>query len=270
MKIQNQPSIAFSMNRYQRNEWKMEKTIEKLGTGLNIRRASDDPTGLALSETMRTQIRGLSQAQRNMQDGLSMLQAANEGLNNVNALLQRAGELAVLNANGTLTENDRQKSQVELDQLMESINDTATKLQFNTKQILGENTPLVLMVGPTPGELISLDLIDTSTTALGLDGTNLLTADAASNLITKLNEAISQTTSNLTKMGAYYESIEHHMQNALLKESNLTSSFSSMVDTDMAKEMMQFVSLGIRQKGDQLLISNVSQQSTDVLNIVLK
>ncbi|MBO1511727.1 flagellin [Metabacillus bambusae] len=268
MRIHNQSAIAFSVNRYQRNETKMEKTIDKLATGLNIRRASDNAAGLAVSETMRAQIRGLSQAQRNMQDGLSVLSAANEGLNNVNGLLQRARELAVMNASDTLTDSDRQASQMELEQLMEGINDTANKLEFNTKKILGDNAPLVLMVGANPGQKITLDLMDTSTSALELDDVNLLTTDTSSDLITKLDDAIMETTGNLTKVGSYYESIEHHMNNSLLKETNLTSSISKLTDTDMAKEMMQFVSLEIRQKSDLLLVSNVNQNAADILTII--
>ncbi|MED4534079.1 flagellin [Metabacillus fastidiosus] len=270
MKIHNQPAIAFSINRYERNATKMEKTIDKLATGLNIRKASDNAAGLAVSETLRAQVRGLSQAQRNMQDGLSALQVASEGLNNVNGLLQRARELAVMSTNGTLTDTDRQASQLELDQLMEGINDTAHKLEFNTKKILGENAPLILMIGANPGQQISIDLMDTSTAALGIDNANLLTSGASSNLITKLDKAILETTSNLTKVGSYYKAIEHHMKNALVKESNLTSSISKLTDLDTAKEMMQFVSLDIRQKGDQLLVVKVNQNTTDVLNIVSK
>ncbi|MED4454431.1 flagellin [Metabacillus fastidiosus] len=267
MKIHNQPAITFSVNRYQRNETKIEKTIDKLATGLNIRRASDNASGLAVSETLRAQVRGLSQAQRNMQDGLSVLQAANEGLNNVNSLLQRARELTVMNGNDTLTDSDRQASQLEFDQLMESINDTANKLEFNTKKILGNNAPLVLLIGANPGQQISLDLIDTSTKALGLDSLNLFNT-STDDLIMKLDDAITQTTGNLTKVGSYYEAIEHHMTNSLVKESNLTSSLSKITDTDIAKEMMQFVNLEIRKNSDQLLVSKVNQNVADVLNII--
>src|SRR5690606_9978801 len=136
-------------------------------------------SGLAVSETMRAQIRGLSQAQRNMQDGLSVLQAADEGLNHVNGLLQRARELSVMSANDTLTSEDRAAAQMEFDELMQGINDTAEKLEFNTKKILRENAPLILMVGANPGQQLKINLVDTSTTALGLDGSTLLTQDDA-------------------------------------------------------------------------------------------
>ncbi|OZI12745.1 flagellin [Bacillaceae bacterium SAS-127] len=270
MKVHNQAMVTFSVTRYQKNDRLMEKTLDKLSSGVAIRRASDNAAGLAVSETMRAQVRGLTQAQRNMQDGLSVLQAANEGLNNVNGLLQRGRELAVMNANGTLTAEDRKASQEELDQLMEAINDTATKLEFNTKKILGENAPLTLMVGANPGQRIDIELMDTSTTALNLDNISVLTQDSAHDLIQRLDDAIIQTTGNLTKIGAYYEAIEHHMANTMVKESNLTSSLSKIVDTDMAKEMMNHISLDLRKNSDQLIVSNINQSVSEVLQLFRK
>lgn len=267
MKVQNQAMVSFSVTRYQKNEKLMEKSMNKLGTGLAISTASDNAAGLAVSETMRAQVRGLSQAQRNMQDGLSVLQAANEGLNNVNGLLQRGRELAVMSANGTMTDIDREASQKELDQLMESINDTASKLEFNTKKILGENAPLVLMVGANPGQQINIDLMDTSTTALNLDNVSLMTRESAEELIAKMDEAIKKTTGNLTKIGSYYEAVEHHMYNTLVHKSNITSSLSKLTDTDIAKEMMNNVSLSIRQNSDKIMVSNVNQSVTEVLKL---
>lgn len=267
MKIHNQAMVAFSVTRYQKNEKLMEKSMNKLSSGLAIRQASDNAAGLAVAETMRSQLRGLSQAQRNMQDGLSVLQAANEGLNNVNALLQRGRELAVMNANATMTATDREASQEELNQLMEAINDTASKLEFNTKKILGENAPLLLMVGANPGQQISIDLMDTSTKALNLEGVSLLTQKDAGELISRLDQAIQQTTGNLTKIGSYQEAIEHHMTNTLVNESNLTSSLSMVADTDMAKEIASNLSLTIRQNSDKIIVSHVNQSVSEVLGL---
>ncbi|WP_100332339.1 flagellin [Bacillus xiapuensis] len=267
MKLHNQTMIAFSVTRYQKNDRTMEKTIDKLSTGLAIRRASDNAAGLAVSETIRAQVRGLSQAQRNMQDGLSVLQAANEGLNNVNGLLQRGRELAVMSANETMTAEDRKASQAELDELLKAIDDTAQKLEFNTKKILGENAPLILMVGANPGQKLTVDLVDTSTSALNLTQASVLTSESAEQLIQTLDEAIIKTTGNLTKIGSYYEAIEHHMANTMVKETNLTSSLSKLVDTDMAKEMMNYISQDIRQNSDQLIVSRINQSAGDALKL---
>lgn len=270
MRIHNQDQIAFSVNRAQRNSNQIEKSLQKLSSGVQIATGSDNASGVAISETMRAQIRGISQAQSNMQDGLSLLESANEGLNNVNGLLQNIRELAVRSANDTMTESDRMESQKEIQQLMEAINDTAEKMEFNTKKILREETSLILMVGANPGQQISIDLIDTSTTALDINDISILTNEGANDTISKIDKAIQQTASHLTKVGSYMESIEHHLQNAHVFEANLSKSLSLLEDTDMAREMMNFVSLDIRQQGDQLLVSQVNKNTHDILGLLTK
>jgi flagellin len=269
MKIQNQSMIAFSTYRYQRNVTSLTKTLDKLSSGLRIYRASDDAAGLSISETLRAQIRGLAQSQRNMQDGLSVLKSAEEGLMNVNHLLQRIRELAVQNANDTLNTSDRAASQKELEQLLEAIDDTAEKLEFNTQKILGENRPLMLQVGANPGQMIAVDMVDTSTTSLGLSGASLLTREDAEQLIKKVDNALIQVTNHLTNVGADYEVIEHHLNNTMLKEANLTASESMLRDTNIAREMMNYISETIRQKGDYLLISHMNRNVEETLKLFM-
>lgn len=108
MKVHNQEQISFSVNRYQKNSKQIEKSLQQLSTGLKIATSSDNASGLSISETMRAQIRGISQAQRNLQDGLSLLEPANEDLNNVKGLLQKVRELAVASATDTMTTFDRE------------------------------------------------------------------------------------------------------------------------------------------------------------------
>ncbi|QTD41169.1 flagellin [Sporosarcina sp. Te-1] len=270
MRIHSQEQIAFSMNRAQRNTTQIEKSLLKLGSGLKIAKGSDNASGLSISETMRAQIRGISRAQANMQDGLSVLEASNEGLNNVNGLLQRARELAVQSANGTLTESDRKAGQQELDHLLGAIDDTATKLEFNTKKILGEKTQMNLHVGANPGQNMKIDLMDVSTAALGIEGASILTQTNSAKLITTIDGAIKTISGHLTKVGSQMEAVEHHLTNALVFENNLTKSLSLLEDTDMAQEMMNFINLDIRQKGDHLLVNSVNQNVQNVLNLLSK
>ncbi|MFC5588770.1 flagellin [Sporosarcina soli] len=267
MRIHSQEQIAFSANRAKRNANQIEKSIQKLASGLKIAKGSDNAAGLAISETMRAQVRGLSQAQRNMQDGLSVLEASNEGLNNVNGLLQRARELAVLSANGTLTEQDRLASEKELTQLMGAIDDTAERLEFNTMKILGDNAPLILQVGANPTQQIKVDLVDVGTAALGIQDASLLTQSDAEELISRMDNAIQIVSGHLTRIGSDMEAIEHHLQNAMLFETNLTKSLSMLEDTDIAKEMMTFINHDIRQKGDHLLVQHVNRNLNETLGI---
>lgn len=275
MRVMSQEQIAFSTNRSQRNASQIEKSLVKLGSGLKIAKGSDNASGLAISETMRAQIRGISRAQSNMQDGLSVLEASNEGLNNVNGLLQRARELAVMSSNDTLTVNDRAASQVELEHLLEAVDDTAQKLEFNTKKILGQESSLILQVGANPGQQMKISSFDVSTEKLGLreaDGSfvSLELRNLAEQLITKVDDAIKTVSSHLTRIGAEMEAVEHHLTNSLVFENNLSKSLSLLEDTDMAKEMMNFINMDIRQQGDHLLVENVNKSMHSVMQLFSK
>lgn len=275
MRVLSQEHISFSTNRYQRNASQIEKSLHKLGSGLKIAKGSDNASGLSISETMRAQIRGISRAQSNMLDGLSVLESANEGLNNVNGLLQRARELAVSSATDTMTMNDRLASQEELNNILAAIDDTAEKLEFNTKKILGEDSSLKLQVGAHSGQQMTINLFDVSATALDLrdrDGNSasLVLRDQAEALITKVDDAIKKVSGYLTNIGSDMESVEHHLANASVFETNLTKSLSLLEDTDMAEEMMNFISLDIRQKGDHLLVSQVNQNIQGVMSLFSK
>ena len=268
MRIHSSENIALSSNRMQRNATDIEKTLAKLSSGSKVEKGSQNASGMAISETMRAQIKGLSQAQRNMQDGLSVLEVSNEGLNNINDLLQRGRELAVASANGTLTDNDRQASSEELSQIMDAINDTAGKLEFNTMKILGDDTAIKLQVGANPGQQMTIGNIDVSTTKLGLDGASLATRSDAEQLISTMDKAISIVSGTLTKVGSEMEGIQHHLTNALVFENNLTTSLSKLADTDVGKEMMTFVQQDIRSKGDQMLINSVNSNLKDTVSLL--
>ncbi|WP_233190049.1 MULTISPECIES: flagellin [unclassified Sporosarcina] len=268
MRINSSEHIALSSNRMQRNATAMEKTLMKLSTGSKVEKGSQNASGLAISETMRAQIKGLSQAQRNMQDGLSVLEVSNEGLNNINNLLQRGRELAVAAANGTLTDDDRKAGAEELSQIMGAVNDTAGKLEFNTMKILGDNTAIKLQVGANPGQQMTIGNINVSTAKLGLDGASIATQSDASALIKTLDKAIGTVSSTLTKVGSEMEGIQHHLTNALVFENNLSASLSNLADTDMAKEMMTFVQQDIRTKGDQMLINSVNSNLKETISLL--
>ena len=124
------------------------------------------------------------------------------------------------------------------------------------------------MVGANPGQNISIDLIDTGTTALGIDHISVLSSADANETIAKLDQAINQTSLHLTKVGSYMEAIEFHLENAYDFENNLSKSLSLLEDVDLAQEMMIFISLDIRQYGDQLLVSQVNKGSEGILGIV--
>ncbi|MFB5085871.1 flagellin [Psychrobacillus sp. PGGUH221] len=267
MKIQNQAWIAFSTNRYQKNDNAITKTLEKLSGGDKLTRAADNASGLSISETMRGQIRGLSRAQLNMQDGLSVLESTDAGLQHVSSVLQRMRELAVQTSTDTVTDEDRNAAQKELDQLLQSIDDTAEKMEFNTQNILGEIRPLYIHVGANAGQTLRIDTVNVSTTSLDINDSKISTSEEAEELITKVDNALSIISIHLANTGSDYESLIHHKDNVSNIEISLQKSESLIRDPDMAFEMMEFVKQGIRQKGDELLIKHTNENVSDVLRL---
>lgn len=267
LRIQNQAWMTFTNNRVQKNQSSITKTLEKLSGGDKIVRAAQNASGLTVSESLRAQIRGLSRAQLNMQDGLSVLETTDSGLQSVNTALGRARELAVQAANDTLTKDDRAASQMELDQIMSSINDTANYLEFNTQNVLGEIRPLFIQVGSNSGQSLAIDTVDVSTSALGLENASIKTREDADALITKIDKATSKISKDLTKTGSDYKALEHHLQNTSNTNENLQKAESLIRDPDMAEEMMDFVKQGIQEKGTTLLINQTNSNVKSVLGL---
>ena len=250
----------------------VQKSLEKLSSGLRINRAGDDAAGLAISEKMRNQIRGMEQAQRNAQDGISLIQTAEGALNETHAMLQRMAELYTQAANETYTDDDAAKIQAEIEQLTQQIDSIANQTQFNTKKLLdGTLTdPVVFQVGANDGETIELTLSDNTVSGLGLDaladldGTN---ATAAANLATVQN-AINTVSENRSNLGAVQNRLEHTINNLGTSAENLTAAESRIRDTDMAKEMMEFTKNNILTQAAQAMLAQAQQIPQGVLQLL--
>lgn len=283
MRVHNNAQIAFTTHRANRNVSQIEKTLEKLGTGLKAGKGAQTASDISISEKMRAQIRGLSQAQRNMNDALSALEVMNEGMNNSSGLTDRMRELAVMAATDTMTDEDRGIAQEELNQLIQEIDDTAKHLEFNTRAILGETIPLVIQIGSNSNQKIEINLIEVTAKKLGLvkDGSSdlpdhvaeakageqLLTREQADQFIRNVDYATTVIAKHLTEIGSKMHAIESHLANAAMYESNLTRALSELEDSDMSREMMNFVQTDIRQQGDQLLIKQVNSNLQELLRL---
>lgn len=267
LKLQNQAWIAFSTNRYQKNDTAITRTLEKLSGGDKLTRAANNASGLSISETLRGQIRGLARAQQNMQDGISVLESTDAGLQHVSSALQRIRELAVQTSTDTVTDDDRAAAQKELDQLLNSIDDTSEKMEFNTQNILGDVRPLYIHVGANAGQTLRIDTVNISTASLGIEIAKLSTRDEAEDLIAKVDNALSTISNHLANTGSDYEALSHHKENVSNMELSLQKTESLIRDPDMAFEMMEFVKQGIRQKGDELLIKQTNQGVSDILSL---
>lgn len=254
------------------------KSLEKLSSGLRINRAADDAAGLAISEKMRSQIRGLGMAERNSLDAVSLIQTAEGALNETHTILQRMRELSVQAANGTMEKDDRNAVQAEIDQLTAEIDRIAKTTQFNQKKLLdggtatGGGLSLTFQVGANSGETLEVVLKKMDSTSLGIQvgtpGINLTTEGGASAAITKYDAAIKAVSEQRSKLGAYQNRLEHTVTNLQTANENLTAAESRIRDLDMALEMTTFTRNNILNQAGQAMLAQANQLPQGILQLL--
>jgi flagellin len=246
------------------------KNMEKLSSGLRINRAGDDAAGLAISEKMRGQIRGLEMASKNSQDAISLIQTAEGALNETHAILQRMRELAVQGANDTNTTADRNNIQDELNQLLSEIDRISTTTQFNTKNLLDGSFTGTFQVGANDNQIITLSInsMSTGSGALDVAGISVGSNSLASQAIAKIDAAIAEVSQERSKLGAYQNRLEHTINNLETSAENLTAAESRIRDVDMAKEMMAFTKNNILTQAAQAMLAQANQQPQGVLQLL--
>lgn len=252
------------------------KSVERLSSGLRINRAGDDAAGLSISEKLRGQVRGLNQAIRNAQDGISLIQTAEGGLNEVHSILQRMRELAVQAANDTLTTADRTGIASELVALRDEIDRIGNQTEFNTKKLLdgsASTSAVTLHIGANADQTISLTIADSRSSAIGSTGTDLSTSvdtfDTTSNqanaeaMISVIDDAIADISTTRSSLGAYQNRLERTIANLGVASENLAASESRIRDVDLAAETVNFTRAQIlSQAGTSVLAqANVAPQS---------
>jgi len=274
MRINHNLAALNTYNRLSTNNTETGKSMEKLSSGLRVNRAGDDAAGLAISEKMRAQIRGLDQASRNSQDGISLIQTAEGALNETHSILQRMRELAVQAANDTYTTTDRQKVGAELTQLSKEINRIASQTEFNTKKLIASGINVKFQVGANSGQTIgmSINKMDFSTLVGTVAATGLLstisTNAVANSWIKLLNSAINTVSKERANLGAYQNRLEHTINNLNTASENLTAAESRIRDVDMAKEMMAFTKNNILSQAAQAMLAQANQQPQGVLQLL--
>lgn len=249
------------------------KSMEKLASGLRINRAGDDAAGLAISEKMRGQVRGLDQASRNAQDGISMIQTAEGALNETHDILQRMRELAVQSSTDTNTADDRKQIQKENADLIKEIDRIATTTEFNTQKLLdatgGTAGAFTFHVGANAGQKIDVTFADMQSTALGVDAVDLSTDAATSSAaITTIDTAIQKVSDERSQMGAKQNRLEHTINNLKTSSENLTAAESRVRDVDMAKEMMNQTKNSILAQAAQAMLAQSNQTPQGVLQLL--
>ncbi|WP_032121990.1 flagellin [Clostridium amazonitimonense] len=254
------------------------KAMEKLSSGLRINRAGDDAAGLSISEKMRAQIRGLNQASRNAQDGISMIQTAEGGLNEVHAIAQRMRELAVQAANDTNVSVDRDAIGQEVKQLGEELERINKNIQFNDQNLLDGTTgtagKVKIQVGANSSQAMELDFttdgikLDAIVTALKDQEGEVADHAKATKFITTVNDNLKKISTGRSLLGAYQNRLEHTIANLDNASENLQAAESRVRDVDMAKEMMNFSKNNILQQAAQSMLAQANQAPQGVLQLL--
>ncbi len=250
------------------------KSTEKLSSGYKINRAADDAAGLAISEKMRRQIRGLTQASLNAQDGISAVQTAEGALTEVHDMLQRMNELAVKAANGTNQSEDQSYIQLEVDQLIEEINRVAETTTFNERMLLdGSFSGVDLQVGAegAPGNQITMNIEAMSASGIGVGGlssSGVASVSAAQNSISTIKAAITQVSEQRAQLGAIQNRLEHTVNNLDNVVENTTAAESQIRDTDMATEMVKYSNNQILAQAGQAMLAQSNQANQGVLALL--
>jgi flagellin len=245
------------------------KSTEKLSSGYKVNRAADDAAGLAISEKMRRQIRGLTQASANAQDGISCVQTAEGALNEVHDMLQRMNELAVKAKNGTETTKDREYINSEVQNLISEIDRVQSTTTFNEQNLLdGTFSGKELQVGSESAQTISMTISGMSASGIGVKSVCVSTATLAGSAIDKIKSALESVSTQRAELGAIQNRLEHTIKNLDNVVENTTAAESQIRDTDMASEMVKFSNNNILAQAGQSMLAQANQSNQGVLSLL--
>jgi flagellin len=251
--------------------------MEKLSSGMRINRAADDAAGLAISEKMRGQIKGLNMATKNSQDGISLIQTAEGALNETHSILQRMRELSVQSANDTNTTEDREKLQLEMNQLRQELDRVSTSTEFNTRKLLtGEYAEggLTFHIGANKDQNVKLNIADMSATYLKVNGgtdeeaLSISTQEDANSSILTVNNALERVSEERANLGALQNRLEHTINNLRVSGENLQSAESRIRDADMANEMVSLNKDKIISQSGTAMLAQANAKSQSVLQLL--
>lgn len=256
----------------------VDKSMEKLASGLRINRAGDDASGLAVSEKLRSQVRGLNQAQKNIENAVSFIQTTEGYLEETTNILQRLRELAVQSSNGIYTPEDRSQIQVEVNQLVDEINRIASHAQFNGMNMLtgrfaenstaaGENK-MFFHVGANMDQKEVMFIGDMTANALKVQGVSLSTAESSNQTIGTVSEALRIVSKQRADLGGYQNRFEIASQGVAIAAENMQAAESLIRDTNMANQMVDFVKNNILVQAGTAMLAQANQKSQSVLQLL--
>jgi flagellin len=262
LRIQNNVEALGAHRNLSETSSKVAKSMERLSSGFRINRAADDAAGLAISERMRSQVRGLAQTGRNIQDGVSLVQTAEGNLDEVHSMLQRVRELAVQYKNGTLSTGDQAAIQTEVNQLASEIERIGTSAKFNGITLLATAGSVTFQVGVNDAETITV-----STISLGASVGAFSTLSGAG-AISAIDAAISSVSSARATFGAAQNRLEHSLSATAVYRENLVAAESRIRDVDMAEEMVELTKNQILIQAGTSMLSQANQAPQGVLSLI--
>lgn len=280
MRINSNVMAISALNMYKKNVSLMQKSMERLSSGLRINSAADDPSGLAISEKMRAQIRGLRQASENAEDAINFLSTAEGALQQTTDILQRMRELTIKAQNtGVLSDSDKTAIEVEMTQLRDELDRIAYSTTFNTKNLLDgsftDDNPAIFQIGASSSSYDKLEVTigDMSSKGLSMDGTSqfsidLDTPEAMEQTLKNIDYALSQVTTERAKMGAVQNRLEYTIENLKTTEENLTAAESRIRDVDIAEEIMNYTKYAMLSQVSLTLMAQANKQQQMVLQLL--
>jgi flagellin len=277
-------SAAYASRILKSRESEMNKNIEKLSSGMKINKAGDDASGLAVSEKLRSQIRGLEQASRNISNAVSFIQTTEGYLQETQDILHRMRELAVQSANWIYTDEDRMQIQVEVSQLVDEVNRIASHAQFNGMDLLkgafvrasAETAPTASMwfqVGANMDQREQIFIQTMTAAALGLEDAQsapitIESPDAANQVIGVVDDALQIVSKQRADLGAYQNRFEMAVKGVDIASENLTAAESELRDTNMASEMVQYVKNQILNQAGTAMLGQANVKTQGVLALL--
>jgi len=265
LRITHNVEAMNSYNALSKTSAAISKSMQRLSSGYRINSAADDAAGLGISESMRSQIRGLGQAQKNIQDGASMVQTAEGNLDEVHSMLQRVRELAVQYKHGSLDNNARTSIQNEVNQLASEISRIGSSASFNGINLLNSSATVSFQVGANDGQQIGVSLVDLATT-VGTNYSSLSTTGTTD--ISEIDGAITAVSTARATFGAVQNRLDHSLSVSASYQENLTAAESRIRDVDMADEMVALTKNQILSQAGTAMLSQANQAPQSVLRLL--
>lgn len=268
MVIQHNIAAINSYRNLATNQSALSKNLEKLSSGYKINRAGDDAAGLAISESMRSQINGLNQAVSNANDGVGLIQTAEGALTETHSMLQRLKTLSTQAANGTYTDTARKNIKAEVDALTAEIDRISTSTEFNGVKPLAAGNNMTFQIGATKDETLKVTSQAMDSQTLGVKNITVVSVANANTAIDTINKAIDTVSGYRAQLGAAQNRMEHTINNLKVTSENVTAAESRIRDTDMADEMTSYTKNNILMQAAQSMLAQSNSMPQGVLNML--